>query len=133
MEEQALFDEAGLFVSQSRILTNGTTYSTANVTSVSMSFTPPDKGCPLTLIGIGTVGLFLGLALLTDSPAPGMGSLVIAGVMLAAGIWWFRSLKPTYHVVFRSVSGEVEALSSQNRSLVERFVEAVNAAIVARG
>ena len=133
-EETVFLSEGGMFVSISRVNLGGTTYATANITSVSKRMRPAKTGCATILIVLGLLMalIFLG-ALTTSDVSTGLGGLLFAGIILGLGVLWYRSLKPTYLLVFASSSGETEALSSQDQALIDRVVRAVNEAIVARG
>lgn len=132
--EQVFFDEANIYVSNTKVVLAGTTYATANITSVSTRFTPASKGCAiiLTILGVLMTLGSLGAVFSKDFAAGLMMFLVCAGIT-AAGIAWLRSLKPTYHVILASASGEREGMSSKDHSLVERVIAAITAAITHRG
>jgi hypothetical protein len=59
--------------------------------------------------------------------------LFIAALFLVLGILWFRSLKPVYHVMIASASGERQGLTSSNESLVNQAMAAIADAITYRG
>lgn len=42
--EQIFFEGSGIYISNTRVVLAGTTYATANITSVSKRFTPASKG-----------------------------------------------------------------------------------------
>ena len=133
-EEQVFLEEGGMFVSISRVILSGTTYSTANITSVSKRVRPAKTGCATTLVVVGILWA-LGALAAASSEDLGMGviNLVFGIVILVVGVLWLRSLKPTFLVVFASASGEREALNSKDEELIDRVVNSVNRAIVARG
>jgi hypothetical protein len=58
---------------------------------------------------------------------------VICAGVVALGVAWYRSLKPTFHVVLASASGERQGMSSKDDNLVDRVIEAITSAIVHRG
>jgi hypothetical membrane protein len=133
-EEHVFLQAEGLYVSNTKVILHGTTYATANITSVQKRFTPASKGCAyifvavLALATIGSLGNFrsghFGESLLMF--------LVFAG-LLAAGIFWLRSLRPTYHVVLASASGERQGMSSKDNELVDRVIGGITDAITHRG
>jgi hypothetical protein len=63
----------------------------------------------------------------------GLLMFLISVGLVAAGVAWLRSLKPTYHVVLASASGEQQGLSSKDHDLVNRVISAISAAITQRG
>jgi predicted ABC-type sugar transport system permease subunit len=132
--EHVFFNDANIYVSNTRVVLGGTTYATANLTSVSKRFTPASKGCAVALIVIGglmTLGS-LGTVFSKDFGS-GLVMFVICAGIAAAGVAWFRSLKPTHHVILASASGEQEGMSSKDHELVDRVVSAITNAITSRG
>jgi len=132
-EERVFLNEGGMTVSAARVILGGTTYSTANITSVSKRVNPAKTGCAVALIIFGVICVLSAFAGFGESASAGLGGLVVAGLILAGGILWHRSLKPDFIVVFASASGESKALTSKDEALIDRVVAAVNEAIVARG
>ncbi len=128
MGEQVYYNRDGQMVTISRVVLRGTTYSMANITSVKMVERPPKRGCATLLAILGGI-IALG-ALAQESP---WGALVIGLLVLGLGIFWFRSLKPTYVIVLNSASGELQALSSYDIDHISGIVEAITQAIVDRG
>ncbi len=125
-EERVFLNEGGTVVSISRIILSGITYATANITSVSKRKIPARPGCAIAVIAFGGFGLLM-------SFTEGFTELVASVVVLAVGILWYRSLKPSYLIVFASSSGESEAMKSTDEALIDRVVGAVNQAIISRG
>jgi hypothetical protein len=58
---------------------------------------------------------------------------VLAGAILAGGVLWLRSLKPTFHVFLASAAAERQGLTSKDESLVDRVTAAISDAITHRG
>jgi len=132
--EQVFLDDMNIYVSNTRVVLGGTTYATANLTSVSKRFTPASKGCAIALAAVGilcTLGS-LGTVFSKDFGS-GLVMFLIFGAIAAVGILWLRSLKPIYHVILASASGEQEGLSSKDHDLVNRVVSAITSAIAHRG
>jgi hypothetical protein len=134
MAEEAVFlNESDVYISNTRVVLAGTTYATANLTSVSKRFTPASQGCAMLLIALGALMTLGSFGAMAKDPGSGFVMLVICAGILAAGIAWLRSLKPTYHVVLASASGEVQGLSSKDAALVDRVISAITRAITHRG
>jgi hypothetical protein len=132
-EEKVFLNEGDIFVSNSRIALAGTTYSTSNITSVSMASTPPSRGCAMLLVAIGGLCCLAALGTMGDNAGAGFLTLLIGAGILAGAIFWFKSLKPTYYLRLSSASGEQRALNTKDLDLINRVVSAVNNAIVSRG
>lgn len=131
-DETAFLNEGPVYVSNSKVVPHGTTYATANITSVSMGMKPASVGCALALIIVGAVFALAALAAATQG-GPGIAALVLALSMVGGGIAWYRACKPTFRVVLASASGEREGLTSKDKSLVERVMAAISNAITHRG
>ena len=132
-EEQVFLNEGDLFVSNTRVNIGGQTYATANITAVSSKTIPPSKRGAIVLIIIGAIFAMIGFGSFSASVGAGIVLLIIAGIFLAGGILWLRSLKPTYTVMVGSAGGEKEALSSKDGEIIDGVVAAINDAIIARG
>jgi hypothetical protein len=132
-DEKVFLSEGDIFVSNSRIALAGTTYSTSNITSVSMASIPPSRGCAMLLVATGGLFCLAALGTMGDNAGAGVLSLVIGAGILAGAIFWLKSLKPTYHLLLSSASGEQRALNTKDHDLIHRVVSAVNNAIVSRG
>jgi hypothetical protein len=133
-EERVFLNVDGVYVSNTRVVILGTTYATANITSVRKNTVPPNTGCATILSFVAA--LWTAGALITLMVNKNAGSFVgvfIAGLFLVAGILWFRSLKPVYHVMIASASGERQGLTSSNESLVNQATVAIADAITYRG
>jgi len=135
MEEEKVFLQHGdVFVSNTRVIIRGTTYATANITSVTKRITPAKRGCASFLIFLGAIGIFVGLIVLSsDDGASALGHIILALLFLGIGILWYRSRKPTYHIVFASSSGQIDAMTSTDNKIIDEAVNAINQAIVFRG
>jgi RsiW-degrading membrane proteinase PrsW (M82 family) len=133
-DEHVFLSEGNIYISNTKVVLYGTTYATANITSVTKRFTPPSKGCAITLVVFGVLAVLAMLGSFKAAEAgQGIGAIIVAALILGAGILWLRALKPTYHVVLASASGEREGLSSKDNSLVDRVVAAITDAITHRG
>lgn len=133
-EEHVFLDEGNIYVSNTKVMIHGTTYATANITSVTKRFTPASKGCAIILICLGAIFVLGALGGFKSSEAgTSFVMLLVAGSILAAGVLWLRSLKPTFHVFLASAAAERQGLSSKDESLVDRVTTAINDAITHRG
>jgi hypothetical protein len=134
-DERVFLHNSGIYVSNTRVVLHGTTYATANITSVAKRFTPASTGCATLLIVGGGVTLLFALALFGSSGDQGASVVMLLFAMgvIAGGIVWLRSLKPTFHVFLASASAERQSLSSQDEALIDRVTSAISDAIIYRG
>jgi hypothetical protein len=125
-----LFDQSGVFVSNSRYITGGQTYAMAGVTSVKMSAEQPSRKGPVIAMILGGLFILGGM----DSLIHGNPVVLLFGVLLfALGLWVFKKRVPIYSVFLRSASGEQRVNQSTVREFIEQIVAALNQAIVTRG
>lgn len=133
-DEHVFLSEDNLYISNTKVVLHGTTYATANLTSVQKRFTPASKGCAILLVVLGAFMTLGSLGVVFSKEAgTGIVMLLICGGVLAAGLAWLRSLKPTYHVILASAGGEREGMSSKDYALVDRVIQAITDAITHRG
>lgn len=119
MGEKTFFEYEDVKVTNSRLMVASQTFAMSNITSVKTLKNQPNRFWP------GLVIIF-GVVMLLDNPLIG---LVIGG----GGGLWLYSQKTMFHVMLTSAGGETSALSSQQRNYIEKVVQALNDAIVARG
>jgi hypothetical protein len=63
------------------------------------------------------MGMLAGLVeALSSNHSDGAAMLIGSVIMLAVGIAWFKSQKPTHHVMLATAAGERQGLSSQDGS-----------------
>jgi hypothetical protein len=133
-EERSFLNDGGVYVSNTRVVIHGTTYATANITSVRKHVTPPNQGCAVLLLIFGALGAISGLAVaLGANGDERWTTFVVGAVMLIIGIVWLRSLHPTYNVMLATAAGERQGLTSQDEGIVDRVTAAIADAIVHRG
>lgn len=126
MAEQVFLDENEVRVTNSRFVVPGQTYAMANVTSVAARKDSPSRIVPALLTIIGFLVVLGGFS---EDASIGITGLVI----LAAGVLWLWFRGPTYFVILNTASGESRALKSRDKEWIERIVETLIQAIVARG
>jgi hypothetical protein len=132
-DEKIFLNEGATYVSNTKIVLGATTYATANITSVSKSFTTPSTGCAIILMILGGLGVLISVSILLGKPSDGIVPFLGGAAILAIGILWFRSLKPDFHVVLSSASGEKRGLTSKDQAWIDRVVVAITDAITHRG
>ncbi|HEX3581490.1 MAG TPA: DUF6232 family protein [Thermoanaerobaculia bacterium] len=135
MEECVFLNEGSVYVSNTRVVIAGTTYSTANVTSVRKTVTPAQTGCASVLAIFSALAFFGGLigTLSSSDHGDGATAMVLGGIFFIIFILFIRSQKATYHVMLASASGERQGLTSQDEGLVNRATTAIAEAITYRG
>jgi len=126
-EKNFYADDAGVRITNSRLIFGNATYAMANVASVRTAVTNPSQTGPVVLILIGVLFALIGF---TNSS---FGVAVFGIFVGALGVLWLNGLRPTFHIRISSSSGEADALSSRHRDYIDRVVQAINEAIISRG
>lgn len=133
-EERSFLNDGGIYVSNTRVIIQGATYATANITSVRKQIVPANRGCALVLAIVGGLGVISVLPLaLGGRSGEEWTPFLMCAILLVIGIVWFRSLRPTYHLMIATAGGERPGLSSSNEGIIDRVTAAIADAIVHRG
>jgi len=133
-EERSFLNDTGVYVSNTRVVIYGTTYATANITSVRKHIIPAQNGCAIVLAIFAVMGTIGGLV--TQLAGSGDGQwfpVVICAIVLIVAIAWYRSLRPTYNVMLATAGGERPGLTSKDEGVADRVTAAIADAIVHRG
>jgi hypothetical protein len=117
--EQKFMDEKGVTVTNARVIVPGQTFAMSGVTSVKVAQEKPKRTGPVILI---VLGIFLCF-----------GYLIGGIILLSIGVAWFIMQKTQYYVGLQTSSGEAKAFISTDRMWIEKIVNAINEAIIARG
>jgi hypothetical protein len=126
MSEENIYSDNNVSVSTSRIAVGGTTYALRNISSVKMATTPAKTGCAIALI---IVGIIWAIAII-GSKGGALGAIILGGGCIAVGVFWLRAARADYHVAITSNAGEVRALTSKDRTYIQKIVDSINEAIV---
>jgi hypothetical protein len=118
--QDSIFNDADVHVSTTRVIIQGTTYPTANITSVRSFMVSPSRLGPVVFLVVG------GILLITQA-------WVWAAILILIGGAWLASVKKTYTLLIGTAGGEHKALSSQKSDYINNIVAAINQAIVSRG
>lgn len=134
-DEKVFLNESDVFVSSSRIVISGTTYSTANITSIRKSTTPAKRDWALRMILLGALGVLLSWYVYSEDPSVGvgLGGLLLSLALVIGGVLWLLKLRSMHHFILSAASGETEVLSSQDESLIDKAVQSIGEAIVHQG
>ena len=130
MEERAFLNEGNVYVSNTRVVIDETTYAMANVTSVRKAVVPAKRGCAILVLLLGVLIIVSAVA---ETAHSDWGTIAVGIVVLLIGIGWYQGLKPRYVVMLASSSGETRGLSSPDENLVDRTINAITSAITYRG
>ncbi len=120
MDEKTFFEYEDVRVTNSRFMVGSQTFALGNITSVKASEQSPNRLWP---VGFAVVGV---ICLIAQAVPAGIFFLAVGG------IWWFLQ-KSNFHVLLTTAGGETTALTSKQREYIQKVVQALNDAIVARG
>lgn len=126
--EKSFHSSPGVLVTNSRFVVGPQTFAMSGVTSVRSFCEAPSHKGPLIVIGLGVLFVLGGLA----SGSQGIPAFVFGAILVAGGIWWLQSRKPTFYVILRTAATEVKALHSQDEGHIMDIVKALNDAIIHR-
>ncbi|MGA3282931.1 MAG: DUF6232 family protein [Verrucomicrobiota bacterium] len=130
-QEQRIYFDNVVAVTTTRVVIGGTTYALRNITSVSMTYTPPGVLGAILLLFVGIILFFIGEFLSYGGISPSaIITYAAAGIIVCGTIFGMCRAKPTYHVCLASTAGEVHALTSKNKAYIEKIVVSINDAIV---
>lgn len=119
LEEKVFFQSENVLISNTRMNLGGTTYATANVTSVSTLVEKPGRKTEIIMVLIGLVSF----------SETALGAIIL--IALAVGIFMMKKTK--YVVRLSSSANEKDALWSKDKKFIDTVVEAINQAIIYRG
>jgi hypothetical protein len=131
MDETVFFENNNVKVTNSRFIVGNQTYAMAAVNSVKITttdITPPNTFAGI-LIVVGAIWLLVALG------SGNASSFLWSVALLAGGVFWFRSIKPTFEhkIILTTSSGEATALTSRNDQDIRPVEKALNDALVFRG
>ncbi len=127
MSEEVIYADNQVSISTSRIVIGSTTYALRNITSVKIGSTAAKRGCAIIMLVFVPIVLIVGISGGGDNFLPGLIWAVILGV---GGFFWLRACKDDHHVLISSSSGEAKALTSKDKSYIEKIVAAINDAFI---
>ena len=130
MKEKVYYDDGTNKVTSSRFIANGTTHVLNGITSVKQRIVNYEAESKIIAI---VIGAFIVLLSLGDFNIVG---ILIGAAIIGLGVFLLKRLASAYsiyHIVTASASGESEALSSRNGSVISEIENALNEAIIDRG
>jgi hypothetical protein len=134
MQEHVLLNERGVLVSTARLATPQATYAVGQITSVRAATHDPGHSGPIGTVFLGlVVSMCGGMSFIGAPTVLGTMAALFGVVVVLAGIGWYRTVKPVYHVLVVTSAGEVPALSDRDWAFVSRVLAALNSAIIGRG
>ena len=132
-EEKVFFDAGDVRVTNARFVVAGQTFPIAAISSVRTGRgAPRSMKIPGWLLVLGVVLALWGAG--SGISAGGGPSLALGAGLAAVAIYLVATAPmPDYTVTLTTSAGEQNALSSQDKDMIERVVQSLNDAIVARG
>jgi hypothetical protein len=122
-DDIVLYEAGDIKVTPTRFIVESQTFAINNVTSVTAVEVPPRRARPMVAAVIGL------LLICTTELVPAM---IGAAILSVAAVILLIS-ESTFLVLLRTAADEITALSTQRRDVADGVVDAINAAIVARG
>ncbi len=112
-------------------MVDSTTYSMANITSVSTKVVTPSRTVYIVLILLGLFLILYGFGTISGGGL-GFTGVVFGGVLTAVGYFGYQGAKPVFHLCIVSASGESTPMHSGDQAKISNIVKAMNDAIVHR-
>lgn len=131
-QEEMLYSDNVVAVTNARVIISGATYALRNITSVRMTYSPPRVFWAIILALLGIIVLLL-FWLRPDGAIAPTGAFVLPGGIIGGAILWMCMARTHYHVGLSTTSGELHVLTSKDRTYIQQIVEAINSAIVRCG
>jgi hypothetical protein len=128
MADEIIFyaDQSGVRVTDKSVIIGNTTYSLADITSVSTAAVNPSRAGPM-------IVMVVGFAVLSDQIFhKAFGPALFGAIVLVCGYFWYRGAKPVWHLRIASVSGQTTPLHSLNQRWISDIAQAINEAIIHR-
>jgi len=119
--EKVFYQDANVTITQSRFVSSSTTYAMRNISSVTTYHIQKSRFWQIAIIIIGV------MCLLAED------SRIFGVIMICIGALALYLTKDEYSVRIHSNSGESDGFISNDRSLIQKMVNAVNEAVVYRG
>ena len=131
--ETVYLNEAGIYISSSRMAFHGRTFSPADVNGVVRGDGPVDLRGAMILLVLGIITLMTSLlTLLGERIGLGLAGLGLATVFGTGSLLWLRAGRPMYDVHLSLDSGDqIPVATGIDGSLADRVVEAVQEALAA--
>jgi len=115
-----------VYVTDKRLMVDSTTYSMANITSVSTKVVARSRAGYVVL---GAIGLILAIVALSHWAFPGV---FFGGFLAAVSYFGYLGTKPEWHLCVVSASGEATPMHSRDQAKIRNIANAMNEAIVHR-
>ncbi|TAG94069.1 MAG: hypothetical protein EAZ09_12255 [Oscillatoriales cyanobacterium] len=113
MADSLFYDKGGVRITRTIFEVPGTQYQIRNINSVTLFTGTPDRRGPIICIVIGVFTL-----------------IAVFGILLIAlGIWWWNSQKPTYIIRMNTSARDVDGYESPNLQEIKEIHAALNAAM----
>lgn len=123
MNGETFLNESNVSITKTMARIGETSYPINGIGSISV-VAGEDKG-----MGFWAVAVICGVIGLFSLPSGfGVVMVLVAGILVVAAL----NQKKEFHLVFRTASGDTQALTSEDRSYLERVKNAVEQAVAAR-
>lgn len=133
--EPLFLQEGVVIVTKSRFINADQTYLLSGVTSIRAGTIQPRYRSVIGVLLLGLLVLLNGVALLHAPGYRGEAVLfvLVGAVMIGLDILHWRRLVTSYVLTLTTAAQEVQALKSRDPAFIQRVVDALNKAVVARG
>lgn len=131
-QEEMLYSDNVVAVTNARIIISGATYVLRNITSVRMTYSAPRVFWSIILALLGIIILLL-FWLRPDGAIAPAGAFFLPGGMIGGAILWMCLAKTYFHVGLSTAAGELHVLTSKDKAYILQIVKCINSAIIRCG
>ena len=124
--EQVFYEAPGVTVTNARFVVGEQTYVMHHITAVKPLRVDPGSGAPVLLL---VLGVLLLLFWFFDREA--LAFVIFGSLLVLTGLAVLLTLKAKRSVVLTTEGGEIRALESADGQVIDKTIDALNAAIVA--
>lgn len=128
-QEETLYSDNVVAVTNARVIISGATYALRNITSVRMTYSSPRVVWAIILAALGIIILLL-YWLRPDGAIAPAGAFVLPGGMIGGAVLWMLMARTHFHVGLSTTAGELHVLTSKDKAYIQQIVERINSAIV---
>lgn len=121
MEEQILFENGTVSITQNQFIVEKQIFAMNTITSIKTTETPPSARLSGNTAIIGSLCLFM------DELFFFVGLILLA---ISAILW--KNTKPTYSIILNTKQGEVLAFTNKDKDYVAQVFSALNQALINR-
>jgi hypothetical protein len=121
MEEHIFFENGKITITKNQFIVDKQSFAMNSITAIKITEKPPSARLSGNTAIVGSLFLFL----------DGLFFFIGLIMLVIAGLLW-KNTKPHYSIILTTPSGELLALTSQEKEYIEKIFAALNQALLSR-